>query len=35
MLVSQAAYSFEHWFGILPEMKDVLAHCRKLVGATT
>lgn len=35
MLVAQAAYSFEHWFGILPEMKDILAHCRKLVEATT
>jgi shikimate dehydrogenase len=35
MLVSQAAYSFEHWFGILPETEAVLAHCRKLVEATS
>lgn len=35
MLVAQAAYSFEHWFGVLPDTKDALAHCRKLVEATT
>lgn len=35
MLVAQAAYSFEHWFGVLPDTKEALAHCRKLVEATT
>ena len=35
MLVSQAAYSFEHWFGILPDTQEALARCRKLVEATT
>ena len=35
MLVAQAAFSFEHWFGILPDMDSALARCRKLVEATT
>lgn len=35
MLVAQAAYSFEHWFGILPETAGALERCRKLVEATT
>ena len=35
MLVAQAAYSFEHWFGVLPETADALERCRKLVEATT
>ncbi|MCA8901219.1 MAG: shikimate dehydrogenase [Hyphomonas sp.] len=35
MLVAQAAYSFEHWFNILPDIPSALAHCRKLVEATT
>ena len=35
MLVAQAAFSFEHWFGILPDMDSSLARCRKLVEATT
>ena len=35
MLVAQAAYSFEHWFGILPETEEALERCRKLVEATT
>lgn len=34
MLVSQAAFSFEHWFGIMPQTDQVLTHCRKLVEAT-
>ena len=33
MLVAQAAYSFEHWFGILPETDEVLTLCRKIVEA--
>ncbi|MEP1599663.1 MAG: shikimate dehydrogenase, partial [Hyphomonas sp.] len=35
MLVAQAAFSFELWFGILPDMESALARCRKLVEATT
>lgn len=35
MLVAQAAFSFEHWFGILPDMEGALARCRRLVEATT
>jgi len=35
MLVAQAAYSFEHWFGILPDTAGALERCRKLVEATT
>jgi shikimate dehydrogenase len=31
MLVAQAAHSFEHWFGILPDMAEAHARCRKLV----
>ena len=34
MLVAQAAFSFEMWFGILPDMDSSLARCRKLVEAT-
>lgn len=34
MLVAQAAISFEHWFGILPDMAEAHARCRKLVEAT-
>ncbi|MEZ5946061.1 MAG: shikimate dehydrogenase [Hyphomonas sp.] len=35
MLVAQAAYSFEHWFGILPDTEAALSACRKLVEATS
>jgi shikimate dehydrogenase len=35
MLVAQAAFSFEMWFGILPDMQGALARCRKLVEATS
>lgn len=35
MLVAQAAYSFEHWFGILPDTEEALERCRKLVEATS
>ena len=35
MLVAQAAFSFEHWFGILPDMDSALARCRRLVEATS
>ena len=35
MLVAQAAYSFEHWFDILPDTEEALERCRKLVEATT
>lgn len=35
MLVAQAAFSFEHWFGILPDMESALTRCRKLVEATS
>ena len=31
MLVAQAAYSFEHWFGIRPETNAVLKKCRSIV----
>ncbi len=34
MLVAQAAISFEHWFGIMPDMAEAHARCRKLVEAT-
>ncbi|HPF22739.1 MAG TPA: shikimate dehydrogenase [Hyphomonas sp.] len=34
MLVAQAAYSFEHWFGILPGTAEALERCRRLVEAT-
>lgn len=33
MLVSQAAFSFEHWFGILPDTAGALKRCRELVEA--
>lgn len=35
MLVAQAAISFEHWFGIMPDMAEAHARCRKLVEATS
>ena len=35
MLVAQAAFSFEHWFGILPDMGPALQRCRRRVEATT
>ncbi|KCZ51121.1 shikimate dehydrogenase [Hyphomonas pacifica] len=35
MLVAQAAFSFEHWFGVLPDMVSAQERCRKLVEATT
>ncbi|WP_213269413.1 shikimate dehydrogenase [Hyphomonas sp.] len=35
MLVAQAAISFEHWFGVLPDMAEAHARCRKLVEATS
>ena len=35
MLVAQAAFSFEMWFGILPDMQGALARCRKQVEATS
>ncbi len=35
MLVAQAAFSFEHWFGILPDMADAQARTRQLIEATT
>ena len=35
MLVAQAAFSFELWFGVLPDMESAMARCRKLVEATT
>lgn len=35
MLVAQAAISFEHWFGVKPDMAEAHARCRKLVEATS
>lgn len=35
MLVAQAAFSFELWFGVLPDIESALARCRKLVEAAT
>lgn len=35
MLVAQAAISFDHWFGIMPDMAEAHARCRKLVEATS
>ncbi|KCZ91773.1 shikimate dehydrogenase [Hyphomonas johnsonii] len=35
MLVAQAAFSFEHWFGILPDMAAAEQRCRAVVEATT
>lgn len=34
MLVTQAAYSFQHWLNILPDTKTALERCRKVVEAT-
>lgn len=34
MLVAQAAYSFEFWFGILPDTASALKRCRAAVEAT-
>jgi shikimate dehydrogenase len=35
MLVAQAAYSFEHWFGVRPDMADAHARARRAVEATS
>lgn len=35
MLVWQAAYAFERWFGILPETDDALQRCRRTIEAAT
>lgn len=35
MLVAQAAISFQHWFGVLPDMAEAHARCRKLVEAVS
>ena len=35
MLVAQAAISFEHWFGVKPDLAEAHARCRKLVEATS
>jgi len=35
MLVAQAAYSFEHWFDVLPDTKEAYERCRQLVEANT
>ncbi len=35
MLVAQAAYSFEHWFGIFPDTTTALAKCRAAVETRT
>ncbi|PKP81340.1 MAG: shikimate dehydrogenase [Alphaproteobacteria bacterium HGW-Alphaproteobacteria-18] len=35
MLVAQAAISFEHWFGVMPDMAEAHARCRRLVEATS
>lgn len=35
MLVAQAAISFQHWFGVMPDMAEAHARCRKLVEATS
>ncbi len=33
MLVWQAAFAFEHWFGILPDTEDTLLKCRRTLEA--
>lgn len=35
MLVSQAAFSFERWFGVNPPTEEVLIRCRELVSVTS
>jgi shikimate dehydrogenase len=35
MLVAQAAFAFEHWFGMLPDMEGAEARCRAVIEATT
>ncbi|MEQ9436489.1 shikimate dehydrogenase [Hyphomonas sp.] len=35
MLVAQAAFAFEHWFGMVPDMAVAEARCRGVVEATT
>lgn len=35
MLVAQAAISFDHWFGVMPDMAEAHARCRRLVEATS
>jgi shikimate dehydrogenase len=35
MLVAQAAFAFEHWFDILPDMDSAQSRCRAVVEATS
>lgn len=35
MLVAQAAFAFEHWFGLVPDMEAAELKCRKVVEATS
>ena len=35
MLVAQAAFAFQHWFSIFPDIETTQSRCRKLIEATT